>query len=207
MFGSKNCFVDNVSAGQLHRTVLQPNFAGEELAKYPVLNVSGSPLFSRKSMATTPIQSTFFNGAPGTYTGNYDADGKLGDFFMVITGIKINVGNIVVTNTHLDFAKICMGTFFTLKINNKEWWKRIPGHLLITTPQVQIFSNITPGPTETWTRIVDNGMNFGTVIPYAPNTKFELIMDPDSTILAAVAAAINFDALVYGPRWYPQSAG
>jgi hypothetical protein len=207
MIGTKNGFIDNVSAGQLHRTVLQPNFAQEELQKYPVLNVSGSPLYSRKSMATTPVQMNFFNGAPGTYTGNYDADGKLGDFFMVITAIKIVVGNIVVTNTHLDFAKICMGSFFTLKVNNKEWWKRIPGHLLISTPQVDLFSNITAAATETWTKINDNGANFGSVIPYAPNTKFELILDPDTTILGAVAAAINFDAMVYGPRWLPQSAG
>lgn len=207
MFGSKNGFVDNVTAGQLHRTVLQPNFNPDELAKYPVLNVSGAPLYSRKAMATTPVQMTFFNGSPGAYTGNYDADGKLGDFFMAITCIKVVVGNIVVTNTHLDFAKISMGSFFTLKVNGKEWWRRIPGHLLITTPQVDLFSNITAAATETWTTIRDNGANFGTVIPYAPNTKFELVLDPDSTILGAVAAAINFDALVFGPRWLPQSAG
>jgi len=203
----RNSFVDNMGAQMLHKTVLQPNFDQEQLAKYPVLNVSGAPLFSRKAMATTPIQMTFFNGAPGAYTGNYDADGKLGDFYMAITGIKVVVGNIVVTNTHLDFAKIAMGSFFTLKVNNKEWWKRIPGHLLISSPQVDLFSNITAAATETWSKLADNGSNFGCIVPYAPNTKFELILDPDSTILAAVAAAINFDAMVYGPRWLPQSAG
>jgi hypothetical protein len=166
--------------------------------EYKSIRATGASLFSRKTLAAgaAPTQQKFFNGAPGSYTGNYKADGVLGDFFAILTGIRIKMMPYAL-HTAIQLAKLAVGGFVTIKVGDtKEIWSKIPLHEVLDGFHFSAWSDSAAAGT---TSFLSPGNaaegNHDAFILVQPDEKFEVILDWN-TYFDTVTVAMDLDCVI-----------
>lgn len=179
----------------------------ESFPNYSFLDNCGEPVWSKGSIATTPVTINFFSGTPvttGAVTGNWHSDLKIGDCFMLICGIEIVIANAV-RLVDLDMLEALCGSFLNILIEGKPKIRNLPLYKVAGGPPLrEVTSSVAAIGSDVHVAGIGDGI-FQTAIPYLPNNKIEATLNFNTAIVAP-ATAMPVDIMLHGPRLYKESA-